>query len=50
MERLIKLIQKMLYLGKCLLSMAEKFSNMKGFYQEVEAVFTDGLDWHMEII
>ena len=24
-----------------------KFSNMKGFYQEVEAVFTDGLDWHI---
>ena len=24
-----------------------KFSNMKGFYQEVEAVFTDGLGWHL---
>ena len=24
-----------------------KFSNMKGFYQEVEAVFTDGLGWHI---
>ena len=24
-----------------------RFSNMKGFYQEVKAVFTDGLDWHI---
>ena len=24
-----------------------KFSNIKGFYQEVEAVFTDGLGWHI---
>ena len=24
-----------------------KFSNMKGFYREVAAVFTDGLGWHI---
>ena len=24
-----------------------KFSNMKGFYQEVETVFTDDLGWHI---
>ena len=24
-----------------------RFSNMKGFYQELEAVFTDGLGWHI---
>jgi len=24
-----------------------KFSNMKGFYQEVEAVFTYDLGWHI---
>ena len=24
-----------------------KFSNMKGLYQEVEAVYTDGLGWHI---
>ena len=24
-----------------------RFSNMKGFYQEVEAVFTAGLSWHI---
>jgi barstar (barnase inhibitor) len=24
-----------------------KFSTMKGFYQEVEAVFTDGIGWHI---
>ena len=24
-----------------------RFSNMKGFYQEVKDVFTDGLDWHI---
>ncbi len=24
-----------------------RFSNMKGFYQEVESVFTDGLGWHL---
>ena len=24
-----------------------RFSNMKGFYQEVESIFTDGLGWHI---
>ena len=47
MERLNQVDTKMLCLGKCLLLMAENFLNMKGFYQEVEAVFTYDLGWHI---